>query len=91
MIIIPMKNCYFIGNINPTFSDKPMSLCFSKFKSDIGDDQSVPSRHELQAQKLRLDEQRGGLILLCADLVVIKRNNLGMSENVGYIPNEIAI
>ena len=23
MIIIPMKNGYFIGNINPTFSDKP--------------------------------------------------------------------
>ena len=23
LIIIPMKNCYFIGNINPTFSDKP--------------------------------------------------------------------
>ena len=22
MIIIPMKNGYFIGNINPTFSDK---------------------------------------------------------------------
>ena len=20
---IPMKNCYFIGKINPTFSDKP--------------------------------------------------------------------
>ena len=26
MIIIPMKNCYFIGNINPTFSDKPILL-----------------------------------------------------------------
>ena len=25
LIIIPMKNGYFIGNINPTFSDKPMS------------------------------------------------------------------
>ena len=24
LIIIPMKNCYFIGNINPTFSDKPI-------------------------------------------------------------------
>ena len=24
LIIIPMKNGYFIGNINPTFSDKPM-------------------------------------------------------------------
>ena len=24
MIIIPMKNGYFIGNINPTFSDKPI-------------------------------------------------------------------
>ena len=23
LIIIPMKNGYFIGNINPTFSDKP--------------------------------------------------------------------
>ena len=23
MIIIPMKNGYFIGKINPTFSDKP--------------------------------------------------------------------
>ena len=23
MIIIPVKNGYFIGNINPTFSDKP--------------------------------------------------------------------
>ena len=23
LIIIPMKNCYFIGKINPTFSDKP--------------------------------------------------------------------
>ena len=26
MIIIPMKNGYFIGNINPTFSDKPISV-----------------------------------------------------------------
>ena len=26
LIIIPMKNGYFIGNINPTFSDKPMFL-----------------------------------------------------------------
>ena len=26
MIIIPMKNGYFIGNINPTFSDKPISF-----------------------------------------------------------------
>ena len=24
LIIIPMKNCYFIGNMNPTFSDKPI-------------------------------------------------------------------
>ena len=24
LIIIPMKNGYFIGNINPTFSDIPM-------------------------------------------------------------------
>ena len=24
LIIIPMKNGYFIGNINPTFSDKPV-------------------------------------------------------------------
>ena len=23
LIIIPMKNGYFIGNINPTFPDKP--------------------------------------------------------------------
>ena len=28
LIIIPMKNSYFIGNINPTFSDKP--ICFPK-------------------------------------------------------------
>ena len=31
LIIIPMKNGYFIGNISPTFSDKPtwgyMGLC----------------------------------------------------------------
>ena len=26
MIIIPMKNGYFIGNINPTFSDTPKSF-----------------------------------------------------------------
>ena len=26
LIIIPMKNGYFIGNINPTFSDKPKYL-----------------------------------------------------------------
>ena len=32
---IPMKNGYFIGNINPTFSDKPK--LFRK-KSDIEDD-----------------------------------------------------
>ena len=25
LIIIPMKNGYFIGKINPTFSDKPIS------------------------------------------------------------------
>ena len=26
LIIIPMKNGYFIGKINPTFSDKPTDL-----------------------------------------------------------------
>ena len=26
LIIIPMKNGYFIGNINPTFSDKPILI-----------------------------------------------------------------
>ena len=26
LIIIPMKNGYFIGGINPTFSDKPMKV-----------------------------------------------------------------
>ena len=26
LIIIPMKNGYFIGNINPTFSDKPIYI-----------------------------------------------------------------
>ena len=26
LIIIPMKNGYFIGNINPTFSDKPIQI-----------------------------------------------------------------
>ena len=26
LIIIPMKNGYFIGNINPTFSDKAMCI-----------------------------------------------------------------
>ena len=30
MIIIPMKNGYFIGNINPTFSDKPNSCMLSE-------------------------------------------------------------
>ena len=29
LIIIPMKNGYFIGNINPTFSDKPIWMDFS--------------------------------------------------------------
>ena len=28
LIIIPMKKGYFIGNINPTFSDKPKSVSF---------------------------------------------------------------
>ena len=28
LIIIPFLNGYFIGNINPTFSDKPMSVSF---------------------------------------------------------------
>ena len=27
LIIIPIFNGYFIGNINPTFSDKPISVC----------------------------------------------------------------
>ena len=27
LIIIPMKNGYFIGKINPTFSDKPICWC----------------------------------------------------------------
>ena len=26
LIIIPMKNCYFIGNISPTFSDEPIYI-----------------------------------------------------------------
>ena len=30
LIIIPMKNGYFIGNINPTFSDKPKFRSFDR-------------------------------------------------------------
>ena len=33
LIIIPMKNGYFIGNINPTFSDIPILLVVSLTKS----------------------------------------------------------
>ena len=39
LIIIPMKNGYFIGNINPTFSDKPMletSSIIMKFPETSG-------------------------------------------------------
>ena len=28
LIIIPFLNGYFIGNINPTFSDKPILSCW---------------------------------------------------------------
>ena len=31
LIIIPMKNGYFIGNINPTFSDKPTWFHLARF------------------------------------------------------------
>ena len=35
LIIIPMKNGYFIGNINPTFSDEPTkNLLVSRFWTD---------------------------------------------------------
>ena len=33
LIIIPMKNGYFIGNINPTFSDRP--ICFQSSNSEV--------------------------------------------------------
>ena len=33
LIIIPMKNGYFIGKINPTFSDKPISGAFLEVPS----------------------------------------------------------
>ena len=41
LIIIPMKNCYFIGNINPTFSDKPTenSGRDATLRSPAGDNQ----------------------------------------------------
>ena len=35
MIIIPMKNGYFIGNINPTFSDKPILAGKSSLVSSL--------------------------------------------------------
>ena len=42
LIIIPMKNGHFIGNINPTFSDKPMSRNPTKFVKK----QHNATRHE---------------------------------------------
>ena len=37
MIIIPFLNGYFIGNINPTFSDKPIGLRENLQESPIFD------------------------------------------------------
>ena len=36
MIIIPFLNGYFIGNINPTFSDKPIFLNGFALENDVG-------------------------------------------------------
>ena len=40
LIIIPMTNGYFIGNINPTFSDKPICVfeCVFFFDTMAWDD-----------------------------------------------------
>ena len=35
LMIIPMKNGYFIGKINPTFSDKPIFLADSTEMVDL--------------------------------------------------------
>ena len=47
LIVIPMKNGYFIGNINPTFSDKPIFM-FDIVTSTVGKHLSWPC---LAAQK----------------------------------------
>ena len=44
LIIIPMKNGYFIGNINPTFSDKPI---FSSFQLQFWTLESLPDHRKL--------------------------------------------
>ena len=46
LIIIPMKNGYFIGNINPTFSDIP--ICSHMFRYDQRDTCAVQLSNSLR-------------------------------------------
>ena len=41
LIIIPMKNGYFIGNINPTFSDKPILSNSNQMDPKISSQEAV--------------------------------------------------
>ena len=68
LIIIPMKNCYFIGNINPTVSDKPISKNFPRNASRavdavraMGGSQKVPK----MVISVQLLQHRGDFPELC--------------------------
>ena len=86
LIIIPIKNGYFIGNINPTFSDKPLFCLPAMFQ----DPAEIPSRSEAWCCQIILP-----LIFLLAALLTMRfagignyqvelgaREDMGMSQNV---------
>ena len=52
MIIIPMKKGYFIGNINPTFSDKPILIHHEDFEPSPSSPPSLRRRSLLSGTSL---------------------------------------
>ena len=54
LIIIPFLNGYFIGNINPTFSDKPILVAhFLGFLTDYHDYHPQPGRKKVPRNQPR--------------------------------------
>ena len=56
LIIIPFLNGYFIGNINPTFSDKPKWLCLASGGNKLDDHWLVVSTYPSENMKVGWDD-----------------------------------
>ena len=87
LIIIPFLNGYFIGNINPTFSDKPMSS--SSFDADFSSPSVLPPMRKSLVAKPRTTTVLKNLQMrllgsICAFYWVLESKNCGPRKLVGY-------